>query len=75
MEIPSLRIGAGLMITRDDPRGEELLSLSRDELEKRYPSVRWPSTSTPGDSIGGGLPDTIHVDETDYGSIWIDLEK
>ena len=75
VEIPSFRIGAGLMITRGDPRGKELLSLSREELRKLYPSVRWPSESTPKDSIGGGLPDTIRVDETDFGRIWIDLRK
>jgi len=75
VEIPSFRIGAGLMITRGDPRRKELLSLPREELKKLYPAVRWPSEATPKDSIGGGLPDTIRVDETDFGRIWIDLRK
>ncbi len=75
VEIPSLRIGAGLMIARGDPRGKELLSLPREELKRLYPSVRWPSNTTPKDSIGGALPDTIRVDSADFGRIWIDLQK
>lgn len=75
VEMPSFRIGAGLMIAKGDPRGKELLSLSREELIKLYPPVRWPSKTTPRDSIGGGLPDTIRVDETDFGRIWIDFKK
>ena len=74
VEMPSFRIGAGLMITRGDPRGKELLSLPREELKRLYPPVRWPSESAPKDSIGGGLPDTIRVDEADFGRIWIDLQ-
>jgi hypothetical protein len=73
VQVPGFRIGAGLMITRDDPRGKELLSLSREELKRLYPFIRWPSDSTPRDSIGGGLPDTILVDENDYGRIWIEF--
>ncbi len=75
VEIPSFRIGAGLMITKGDSRGKELLSLPREQLKKLYPSVRWPSKSTPKDLIGGDLPDTIRVDGTDFGRIWIDLKK
>jgi len=47
VEIPSFRIAAGLMITRADPRGKELLSLPLEELERQYPLVRWPSKTTP----------------------------
>jgi hypothetical protein len=76
VEIPSVRIGAGLMIARGDPREEDLLAQSREEREKLYPSVFWSGESPPDDSIGmGGLPDTIHVDATDYGKIWIDLRR
>ena len=76
VEIPSVRIGAGLMISRGDPREKELLVLSREEMEERYPSVSWPSESPPGDSIGmGDLPHSIHVNATDYGKIWIDLQR
>jgi hypothetical protein len=76
VELPGVRIGAGLMIARGDPRGEELRALSRDELRGRYPPVSWPSSSAPSDSIGmGGLPDTIRVDAEDYGRIWIDLRR
>ena len=75
IEIPSFRIGAGLMISRGDPREKELLLLSREELKILYPSVHWPSKSTPKDSIGGDLPDTIRVDGNDFGRVWIDLHK
>jgi hypothetical protein len=76
VEIPSVRIGAGLMIARGDPREKELLALSREEMKTLYPSVSWPSESPPSDSIGmGGLPDTIRVDPADYGKIWIDLRR
>jgi hypothetical protein len=76
VEIPSVRIGAGLMISRGDPREKELLALSREEMKKLYPSVSWPAESPPKDSIGiGDLPDTIHVDAADYGKIWIDLRR
>ncbi|MGD9402169.1 MAG: hypothetical protein PVF95_07885 [bacterium] len=75
VELPGVRIGAGLMIARGDPRGKELLAMSREEMKEMYPSVFWPSESPPSDSIGmgGGLPDTIRVDKADYGKIWIDL--
>ena len=76
VEIPSVRIGAGLMISRDDPRGKELMALPREEIKKLYPSVSWPVQSPPSDSIGmGALPDTIHVNAVDYGKIWIDLRR
>lgn len=74
VEIPDVRIGAGLMISRNDPRGKELMELSREELEKRYPFVSWPSDSPARDGLGQGeLPDSIRVDPADYGQIWIDL--
>jgi hypothetical protein len=76
VQIPSFRIGAGLMIAKGDPREEELRALSREELRERYPSVAWPVGSRPRDSIGpGGLPDTLHVEATDYGRVWIDLRR
>jgi hypothetical protein len=76
VEIPSIRIGAGLMIARGDPREKELLALSREEMTMLYPPVSWPSESAPSDSICmGGLPDTIRVGKADYGRIWIDLGR
>ena len=75
-EIPGVRIGAGLMISRGDPREKELLELSREEMRKLYPSVYWPGEAPPRDSIGmGGLPDTIRLDPADYGELWIDLRR
>jgi hypothetical protein len=77
VELPGVRIGAGLMIARGDPREEELMSLSLEEMMMLYPPVSWPARSPPADSIGrgGDLPDTIHVDAADYGRIWIDLRR
>jgi hypothetical protein len=72
--LPRVRVGGGLMMSRNDPRAEELRALPRDELRRRYPSVSWPADSMPNDSLGMGMcPDTIRVDPANYGSIWIDL--
>ena len=76
VELPSVRIGGGLMISRGDPREDELMALSRDEIKRLYPSVVWPAESVPNDSIGMGVcPDTIRIDPADYGKIWIDLQR
>jgi hypothetical protein len=76
VETPSVRIGAGLMIARGDPRAEELFALPREELQRLYPPVSWPAESAPNDSIGmGDLPDTIRIDPADFGKIWIDLRR
>jgi hypothetical protein len=76
VEIPSVRVRGGLMMSRDDPRAEELFALPREEGERLYPSVSWPAESLPNDSIGmGGLPDTIRIDPANFGKIWIDLQR
>ena len=77
VEMPSVRVAGGLMISRGDLREEELQALSREEMKQLYPSVSWPAESAPNDNIrmGGGLPDTIRLDPADYGEIWIDLRK
>ena len=76
VEIPGVRIRGGLMISRGDPREEELNQLSREEMNRLYPFVSWPAESVPRDSIGvGGLPDTIRIDPADFGEIWIDLSR
>lgn len=74
VEIPSVRMGVGLLISRDDPRAEELFAMSLDERRRQYPSVSWPADSMPNDSITmGKSPDTIRIDPADFGRIWIDL--
>jgi hypothetical protein len=76
VEIPSVHICGGLMIARGDPRAEELLTLSREEMKELYPSVSWPAQSPASDSLCmGDLPDTLHIDAADYGKIWIDLRR
>jgi len=75
VEIPSVRVAGGLVVSRGDPREEALQALSLEEMKARYPPVSWPAESAPGDNIrvGGGLPDTIRIDPADYGRIWNDL--
>ena len=73
VEIPSVRLGGGLMIVRGDPRAEELMALPREELNRLYPTVSWPAESVPNDSIG--VADTVRIDPADYGKIWIDLGR
>lgn len=76
IEIPSLRMGGGLLISREDPRAEEILAMPREELSRLYPPMSWPGGSARSDSIGmGPLPDTIRIDPADYGRIWIDLRR
>jgi hypothetical protein len=77
VEIPSLRIGGGLIISRDDPRIEELLAMPLEERANLYTEVSWPKETAPRDSIrmGGGLPDTIRIDPADFGRIWVDLRR
>lgn len=76
VELPSVRIGGGLMIARGDPREDELMALPREEMERLYPSVAWPAESVPGDSMSlRCCPDTIRIDPADFGRIWIDLQK
>jgi hypothetical protein len=76
VEIPGVRVGGGLMISRGDPREDELMALSREELDGLYPPVGWPGGSAPIDSIGmGRCPDTIQLDPADFGRIWIDLQR
>jgi hypothetical protein len=75
-ELPGVRIAGGLMITRDDPRADELMALPREELRRQYPSVVWPEKSDPNESLGmDGCPDTVHIDPTDFGRIWIDPHR
>lgn len=74
VEIPSVRVGGGLLISRDDPRAAELIGMQVEERQRRYPSVSWPVDSMPNDSISmGRSPDTIRIDPGTFGRIWIDL--
>jgi hypothetical protein len=74
-EMPSVRMGAGLLVSRDDPRAEELRGLPQDELARRYPPVTWPAAALPNDSIGmGWCPEAVRVNPADYGAIWIDVQ-
>jgi hypothetical protein len=74
VELPGLRIEAGLLLSRGDPRVEAIRALSREEIERRYPAVRWPAERASSDSLGGGRwPEALRVEPADFGRIWIDL--
>jgi len=75
VELPGVRIDGGLMIARGDPREDELIAMSQEEMKRLYPSIVWPAESVPDVSIGMGLPDTIRLDSADFGTIWIDLQR
>jgi hypothetical protein len=75
-EIPGVRIAAGPMISRGDPRGEELMKRPREEIDRLYPPVSWPAESGLENSLFmRGCPETISVDPEDFGEIWIDLRR
>lgn len=75
VEIPGVHIGAGLMLTRNDPEAEEIMAQSVEEREKRFPSLFWPEGPASHPLNGGPCPDTILVEPADFGTIWIDLKK
>ncbi len=76
VEIPGVRISAGLLLTRGDPRNEVLMSLALDERKDLYPPLLWPAEPMVNDSLSKGIhPETIRVDHKGFGKIWIDLEK
>ena len=75
-ETPGVYIGAGLMLTRDDPEAEAIMAMPLEERKKRYPSFRWPEGLGEDHPMNrGNCPDTIHVDPSDFGSIWVDFES
>jgi hypothetical protein len=75
VEIPGVRMGGGLMLTRGDPEAEEIIAMPIEERKKRYPSLLWPEGSGPDHPLNrGNCPDTVRVDPADFGKIWIDLQ-
>lgn len=74
VEIPGLHIGAGLVLSRNDPETEEIMALSMEERKKRYPLLSWPEGPEDHPLNMGPCPDTIRVDPADFGKIWIDLQ-
>ena len=76
VETPGFHIGAGLMLTRDDPEAEAIMAMSLEERKKQYPSFYWPVGSGEGHPMNrGNCPDTIHVDPSDFATIWIDFRN
>jgi hypothetical protein len=74
-EIPGIHISGGLMLSRSDPEAEEIMAMSIEEREKQYPSLFWPEGSDESNPLNRGTcPDTLRLDPTDFGKIWIDLQ-
>ncbi|MFC1530088.1 hypothetical protein ACFL6R_05160 [Gemmatimonadota bacterium] len=75
IKLPGVLVRGGLLISRGDPRADELMAMSREEMMRLYPPVFWPAESALHDSMGMGLPDTIRMDPADFRTIWIDLKR
>jgi hypothetical protein len=74
VEMPSIYIHSGRFMSLEEI--EELKDLSLEERKKQYPTLFWPVLPVPDDSVNSGFsPETISVDPTDWGRIWIDLKK
>jgi hypothetical protein len=44
-------------------------------MKRQYPTVYWPAEPQPDDAIGMVTwPETIRIDPTGFGQMWIDLE-
>jgi len=75
VEIPSIHICGGLMLTRGDPELEKILAMSIEERKEKYPSLFWPDGSGEDHPLNRGqCPDTVRVDPADFGKLWIDLK-
>ncbi|MBN1274183.1 MAG: hypothetical protein JXB26_18115 [Candidatus Aminicenantes bacterium] len=59
---------------RLSPEEKEALSaLPPEERKNRYPALIWPVLPVPDDSLNNGkCPETINIDPTGWGKIWID---
>lgn len=71
VEIPGVHLHGALVMSRTDPRAEEIMALASEERRRRYPAMFWPAES---ESLGmGPLQDTLRADPARFGRIWIDL--
>ena len=76
VEVPGVRIFGGLMLSRGDPRIEDINALAPEERRRLYPDLAWPTESASPDSVAmGHSPATIRLDPRDFGRIWIDLVR
>jgi hypothetical protein len=72
VEIPSIYIYSGRHFSPEEI--EELMALSLEERKEQYPTLYWPAPPVPNDSLNSGYcPETIRIDPTNWGKIWIDL--
>jgi hypothetical protein len=74
VKIPSIYVYSGMIFSPGDPEIEKLLSLPLEERKRKYATLYWPSENEPNDKVGSGRsPETIRLDSTSLGNIWIDL--
>jgi hypothetical protein len=74
IEVPGLYIVTGRHFSQKEI--ESMKDLSLEERMKRYPTINWPNLPEPDPSVNAGNnPETIKVDPTGWGRIWIDLRK
>ncbi len=74
VEIPGIYVNSGCLVGPDEI--EEFLKLSLEERKRQYPTLYWPGPPVPNDSLCSGYcPETISLDSTGWGTIWIDLEE
>lgn len=80
VKIPDIYVFSGMIISRDDPEGLELMekfmALSVEERKAKYPTLYWPSENLPHETVGrGNSPETLSCDSTSWGTIWLDIGK
>ena len=74
VEIPSIYIYSGMIFSPGDPEIEKLLAMPLEERKKKYATLYWPTENEPNDKVGSGRsPETLSLDSTSWGTIWIDL--
>ena len=74
VKIPSVYVFSGMLFTPGDPEIEKLQAMSLEERKANYPTLYWPTENKPSDAVGKGRSfETIRLDSTKFGNIWIDL--
>jgi len=73
IQIPSIHICGGLMLTRSDPDFEKIMDMPVDERKNQYLSLFWPESPENNPLNTGPCPDPIYPDPLDFGEIWIDM--
>ena len=74
VKIPSIYVYSGMIFSAGDPELEKLMAMPLEERKTKYATLYWPSENEPNDNVGSGRsPETMSIDSTSWGTIWIDL--